>query len=220
MDKKIEKFFLNGNKEKIIGQKENLSSAVIVLFCNYQGEIQILFEKRAAKIVQGGEISFPGGRKDKEDKTYMETALRETYEEIGLIREKISKLKNYGKIFRMTGEVIEVKTGYVENFSFEDLNLNKEEVDRVFLVPLKYFLDTLPKIEKIMVENNPDYVRNGKILKFPARELNLPEKYWTPWGREREVFFYEYDNETIWGITGEIILSLVEEIKKEDKNIK
>jgi 8-oxo-dGTP pyrophosphatase MutT (NUDIX family) len=38
--------------------------------------------------VHGGQIAFPGGKRDPEDETMLDTALREVREELGLIVER------------------------------------------------------------------------------------------------------------------------------------
>lgn len=211
----IEKFLNNQEIENIIiGSERNINSSVLVLFCEVDGEINILFEKRAEDIRQGGEVSFPGGVREKRDRISMETALRETFEEIGIKSERIKNRRKYGTLVIPTGVIVEVNVGYISNFSFEELVINKDEVDKVFLVPLEYFFKNKPIVEKLMVENIPSFNRNGKNINFPAKELGLPSIYCEPWGKERRVFLYPYKGEMIWGITGEIVDSICKNIKK------
>lgn len=45
---------------------------------------------------------------------------------------------------------------------------------------------------------------------FSTSELRLPARYGNPWlGRAREVYFYNYQGEIIWGLTAEIIHEFV-----------
>lgn len=208
----LENFLKNKIEDKIIGQEKKLLFSVMVLFCEIDGKLNLLFEERAMNIAQGGEISFPGGKKEK-DENFTETALRETEEEIGIPKNRIEKVVNYGKLLMPTGQFIEVKLGYIENFSLNEIKLNKDEVERVFLVPLEFLLETEPHIEKVMVQNNPYYENGNKKIVFPSEKLGLPKIYWKPWGKEREVYFYKYKSDVIWGITGEILYSLINDIK-------
>ncbi|MDP0506203.1 MAG: CoA pyrophosphatase [Fusobacterium sp. JB019] len=211
----IEKFLDNEERENIIiGSERNINSSVLVLFCEFEGKVNILFEKRAESISQGGEVSFPGGVKEKRDKVSMETALRETFEEIGIKPERIKRKRKYGTLVIPTGVIIQVNIGYIDNFSFDELDINKDEVDKVFLVPLEYFMKNKPIVEKVMVENIPSFNKNGKNINFPAKELGLPSIYCEPWGKERRVFLYPYEGEMIWGITGEIVDSICKNIQK------
>lgn len=210
----INKFINKNLEEEIVGRERCLNAGVMALFCEVDGEINILFERRANKIAQGGEVSLPGGIKDEEDEDFIETALRETYEEVGIKKERIKYFRKYGKLIIATGVILEITVGYIENFSLDELNINCDEVARVFLVPLKYFLETDPRIEKVTIENNPYVEENGKIKEFPVKELGLPKKYEKTWQtKKRPIYFYMYDGEIIWGMTGEIIYNLSNKIK-------
>ena len=125
MDNKLDKFFKKiDGKDRIIGKEKKLNYSVMVLFCKIEDEINILFEKRAMNIAQGGEISFPGGKIEKEDISCIETALRETFEEIGIKKERITNVTHYGKLLIPTGQLIDVQFGVIENFSYDELKIN------------------------------------------------------------------------------------------------
>lgn len=211
----MKSFFEDKNRSKIIGREACMNSAVLALFCEIEGKIYVLFEKRAMGIRQGGEVSFPGGRRDKNDLSFMETALRETYEEIGLKKERITDVRRYGTLIIPTGVIVEAYIGYVKDFSFEELNINLDEVERVFLVPLDFFFETEPNIEYVTVQNEPFYIdENGEKIEFPAKKWGLPEKYSHTWkGSPRRMLFYLYGGDVIWGITGEIIYSISRELR-------
>jgi len=79
------------NKEKI---KESLplakQSAVLLLLYPHKEETMLTFIKRASyNGTHSGQISFPGGKVELNDKDLYHTALRETHEEIGVCSEKI-----------------------------------------------------------------------------------------------------------------------------------
>ncbi len=212
---RLKDFFKDRGHSRIIGRESLMNSAVMVLFCEIDEKIYILFEKRAEGIRQGSEISFPGGRRDKKDLNFAETALRETYEEIGLSKEKIENVRKYGTLIIPTGVVVEAYIGYVKNFSLNELDLNKDEVEKILLVPLDYFLENEPSIEYVTVQNNPFYIdKEGNKIELNVKRWGLPEKYHQPWkGTPRRLLFYKYDSETIWGITGEIIYSIASSIR-------
>ena len=62
-------------------------AAVAMILRDEGGEAQILMIKRAARDGDpwSGHMAFPGGRMEKEDQSLRETAIRETFEEVGLI---------------------------------------------------------------------------------------------------------------------------------------
>lgn len=213
----MKSFFKDRGHNKIIGREALMNSAVMVLFCEIDGEIFILFEKRAEGIRQGGEVSFPGGKRDFNDANFLETALRETYEEIGLKKERITDIRKYGTIVLPTGIIVESFIGYVKDFSLEELTTNKDEVERIILVPIDYFFETEPDRDFVSVENEPFYIdKNGNKIEFQAKKWGLPEKYTRPWnGRPRRLLFYLYGGDVIWGITGEIIYSISRELRSQ-----
>nr|WP_307775050.1 CoA pyrophosphatase [uncultured Cetobacterium sp.] len=199
--------------EKIIGKERYFNSAVLALVVNIKNEEHILFQKRASNIRQGGDISFPGGKVEKKDRSSLDTALRECYEEIGICREKIDIKGKIGTLIIPSGVLVEAYLGYTNLNSLEELIINKDEVEYCFLIPLSYFKNTTPRIERLQVETKPYVEIDGKIYKFPAEELNLPKMYHKPWkSNPREVFMYLYEDKVIWGITAEIVVELIKYI--------
>lgn len=67
-----------------INQDEYFQSSVLIAFIIQDGEYFLVLEQRSAHISQAGEICFPGGRFDHTlDTTTKDTAIRETWEELG-----------------------------------------------------------------------------------------------------------------------------------------
>ncbi len=71
---------------------EQVPAAVLVaLYESGDGELRVVLTKRRADLRRhAGEISFPGGRRDPEDSTLRDTALREAEEEVGLARSEVT----------------------------------------------------------------------------------------------------------------------------------
>ncbi len=71
---------------------DQVAAAVLVpLYEDPQGDLRVVLTKRRADLRRhAGEISFPGGRRDPEDSSLSETALREAEEEIGLARSDVA----------------------------------------------------------------------------------------------------------------------------------
>ena len=66
---------------------EEVAAAVLVALFERDGEPHVVLTRRRADLRRhAGEISFPGGRRDAEDRDLADTALREAEEEIGLPR--------------------------------------------------------------------------------------------------------------------------------------
>jgi 8-oxo-dGTP pyrophosphatase MutT (NUDIX family) len=67
------------------------AAVLVALYESGDGELRVVLTKRRADLRRhAGEISFPGGRRDPEDITLRDTALREAEEEIGLARSEVT----------------------------------------------------------------------------------------------------------------------------------
>lgn len=70
---------------------ERVPAAVLVPLYAHDGQLRVVLTRRRADLRRhAGEISFPGGRRDPEDATLEDTALREAEEEIGLGRAEVT----------------------------------------------------------------------------------------------------------------------------------
>ena len=194
---------LKDGEKRIIGRNRYITSAVFIAIAKIEEEEYIILEKRALHIRQGGEISFPGGKFDKEDVTTEYTAIRETIEELGIPKDKINLKGKFGILVSPNGIILEVYVGYVDIKNIEELNYNKDEVEKILLVPISFFKENTPRVEKIGMRNIP---------LFSTNELKLPARYGDSWeGRAREVYFYNFQGEMIWGLTAEIIAEFIQE---------
>lgn len=195
-------------KAKVQGRKplpvdvKNRFSVMIPLI-KRDGEIHLLFEKRAFTLRnQPGEISFPGGRIEKGESS-REAAVRETAEEL-LISEREIEIYSEGDfVVNPYAAIIYTFVGEIKK-DFDKISPSEDEVEKVFTVPLSYFLKTRPKSYKInlRVERNKEFpyhlIPNGVNYKFKR-------------GRE-EVLFYEYEDEIIWGFTAKMARRFVENL--------
>lgn len=209
------------DSQRIIGRKKYFNSSVLVCLYEIEGILNFVFQKRSPHIRQGGEISFPGGAfEEDKDRTFLDTAIRETIEEIGIKEDNIEILGKVGTMIIPTGILVEAYMGILHVRSLDDFNINKEEVERLIFIPVDFFRNTEPRVEKIGLTAHPTYLEDGVTKVFPAKELNLPATYHKPWtGRPRSVNFFFYEDETIWGITADIIMEVMDLIG-ELENIK
>lgn len=170
-------------------------AAVLVPMIIKNGQLEILFEVRSAKLTwQPGEVCFPGGKIDKSDATPVDAAVRETMEELGIARDKIAVLGTMDEIISPIGVRLYPTVGYLED---TELYLNDAEVAEVFSVPLSWLLQVEPHTAKMEMGTRP-------LENFPFWLLpNYPDKW-----RKRstyEVLFYQYQSYVIWGLTAYVL---------------
>ena len=131
-----------------------------------------------------GQISFPGGVRDKGDKTLLDTALREAEEEIGLRRKAANILGELDDEITTTSNFI--VTPFLAKISWPyRFKLNKVEVEKIISVPVKALLDK-------------------DCLKPNTEVLN---------GKKVDSFVYHYRGTVIWGATARILNKLLEIIE-------
>jgi len=76
-------------------KKPKIEAAVLIpVYRRDDGELQLVLIRRNKGGVHGGHLAFPGGKHDPQDRSMLDTALRETREEIGLNQEKIEVLEH------------------------------------------------------------------------------------------------------------------------------
>jgi 8-oxo-dGTP pyrophosphatase MutT (NUDIX family) len=198
---------------ELIDKDEYFNAAVLIPFVKIKNKYHLLFEKRAANIRQGGEVSFPGGEFDKEiDKSLEETAIRETMEELRMEKEKIKVIGRLG-ILMVPGVVVNAFIAEVDIENISSVDFDKTEVEKIFPVPVSFFKETPPDTYHINIEAHPFYIdeEGKKIDLLPVEQLKLPPRYSKPWGRfKRKVYVYNYDGEVIWGITAALVKRVVE----------
>ena len=130
-----------------------LIASVIVLLFNFDNKVFVLMTRRSKQLkIHPGEMSFPGGRYEEEDGNLLNTALRETREEIGMNFDESQVNATLPIVRTLTGYVI---TPYViilqERPQVGELS---DEVDEVFEIPLVNLLLTQVKNTEYKEEEN------------------------------------------------------------------
>ena len=130
--------------------------------------------------VHGGQISFPGGKKEPEDENVIQTALREAHEEIGVDSSKVNVIETLTPLFiPVSNMIVTPVIGWIN----EKPVFNHQPEEVVFLIEadLKRLLD--PSIVKL----KPFEIRGETI----------------------EVKYFDYEGNTIWGATAMILHELL-----------
>ena len=197
------------NQPSVLAKDKYFNSAVLVPLLFINDKCHFLFEKRAGNIRQGGEVSFPGGEIDNDlDNNSKDTAIRETTEELGVAAEQVEIIGGMGTLVAPMGITVDPLVGLLNINSIDDLNIDLKEVEKVFTIPVSFFLENKPDTYFINVRAHPYDVDDGgnKIELLPVKKLGLPNRYADPWRKARHrVFIYNTPGEIVWGITAEIV---------------
>jgi len=152
-------------------------SAVLIPVYHKQGEYYILFTKRTERVkVHKGQISFPGGAYEEKDGTLVNTALRESAEEIGLAAEEVELLGELDDFFTIgSGYIMSPFVGAIP-WPYP-LKLDPTEVEEIIEVPISALLD------KGCLSQGTDTI-DGQVV---------------------TTYFYHYRGRVIWGATARIL---------------
>ena len=154
-------------------------AAVLVPVVRRDAGLTILFTQRTDHLYDhAGQISFPGGRTEAHDQSPAATALRETFEEIGLPPSHVEVLGLLPEYTTVTGYHVTPVVGLVSSPPI--LRLDAFEVAEAFEVPLKFFLD-------------------------PGNHQRNTLQYQ---GRTRHYYAMPFEQRYIWGATAGMLMNL------------
>ena len=156
-------------------------AAVLVPLVDHAGGMSVLLTQRTAHLsAHAGQISFPGGRIEEDDPDAVAAALRETEEEVGLMRDRVSVIGRLDTYVTGTGFEITPIVGIVAPpFA---LAIDPFEVAEAFEVPLAFILDR----------------RNHQRIERAVGALS------------RSFFVLPFEGRNIWGATAGILVNLAE----------
>ena len=170
------------SNRSILGYSE--ASILVIFINNYdKNESYILLTQRKNNLRKhAGQIAFPGGRKEIEDKTLLETVVRETEEEISLSRENYDIIGHFPKFYTGTGYVVTPYIALMKELSnWKNLiKPNADEVKKIFI----------PKSKELLM---PEY----HIREKPPIKSSM-SMTWR----------INYQNENIWGLTARVLVTL------------
>jgi 8-oxo-dGTP pyrophosphatase MutT (NUDIX family) len=163
-------------------------AAVLVPLIHRADDVNVLLTQRTAHLNDHpSQVSFPGGRVEGGDENRVETALRETQEEIGLARERIEIIGALPDYEMPSGFRISPVIGWIEP-PFE-LKLDPFEVAEAFEVPLSFVLD-------------------------PA---NHQRRSYHFNGRHRDYLAMPYHGRYIWGATAGMLYDLYRQLADDPR---
>lgn len=196
---------LNALRRRFDGREPGLMGArnefaVLCPLVERPDGLHLLFEVRAANLKQGGEVCFPGGRKEIGE-TFIECALRETEEELAIPREEITLIGTPDFISNANGFLLRPVLGLVSEVGMAALKPSAAEVSETFTVPLSFFRNTEPEI--YFYDLLPHVQED-----FPYERVGISKDY--RWARNHvEVPVWYWKNHVVWGLTARIIRNLI-----------
>jgi len=177
-----------GNYQKRKNIDAGLTPSAVLLPIYYKEEqIYILFTQRSNLVLHHkGQICFPGGNYEHSDTSLLQTALRETEEEIGLKAEDVEILGELDDInTTSSGYAISPFIALIPHpYQFK---INPQEITRMFSVPLSKLMD-------------------NTTLKYG---------YTGHEDQQHASFYYEYGEHIIWGVTARILCQFLGLLKPE-----
>jgi 8-oxo-dGTP pyrophosphatase MutT (NUDIX family) len=163
--------------------KVRKTAAVSVIFRMTGGKEEVLMIQRAERVGDpwSGQVAFPGGRVDSADGSFMEAAVRETEEEVGVRLGQSSRFLGYMEGVNARNRDVTVVPSVFELTGEATPTLSRE-VASTFWLPLA---------ELLVKENRSVYVleRDGKRVGLPS---------------------FVYQGLVIWGLTERILSAIVE----------
>ncbi len=171
------KTILASRKRMTLEDAHHRPAAILLLLLRKDNDYHVLFTRRTEKLTHHkGQISFPGGACHGSDRTPLDTALRESQEEIGLAPGDVTVLGalddtlTFVSNYRITPFVGAIKWPY-------GFRLNTAEAAELITIPLEALRD----------------------------KMNFREETWVEEGIPVTVPFYTYRGRVIWGATARIL---------------
>jgi 8-oxo-dGTP pyrophosphatase MutT (NUDIX family) len=168
------------------------AAVLIPVYRSNDGELHIVMILRNPGGVHGGQIAFPGGKRDPEDETMVDTALREVREELGLIVTKDAVIAELPmEQTRTTGYRV---FPYLARIAVPDQwQIAEREIVEILDV-------------KLTDLTRPD-AHDKMIGRFPN------------WHRSEEIPFYRIGGHRLWGLSYRILRPVIARLVAGEWNV-
>jgi 8-oxo-dGTP pyrophosphatase MutT (NUDIX family) len=142
-------------------------AAVLIPLARVNDDWHVLYTRRTNFVDHHkGQVSFPGGRTDPDDVSSKATALRETFEEIGIQPEDVQILGALGEYLTVSNYLV---TPFVGFFPWPyTFTIHTPEVERVFTIPLDWLADPSHRQDMVRMETGRGFITylpyDGELL--------------------------------------------------------
>lgn len=170
----------------LISEKTGKASAVLIVLYQFSDRIRTVFIKRAEyNGIHSGQVGLPGGMYKQTDKTLLNTALRETWEETGISENQVNIAGSLTSLYiPVSGITVYPYVGYCRDKPV--MTPDPAEVKYLIEVAVDELLD--PVNQKL------------KIMHIGDSDIEIP--------------YFDINGEHIWGATAMIMAEFLEVIKK------
>jgi 8-oxo-dGTP pyrophosphatase MutT (NUDIX family) len=158
-------------------------AAVLMAIFERRGEPHFLLTRRTNEVsTHKGQISFPGGMR-LNGESLQQTALRETFEEVGIEDCRVEILGRFHDYLSINGDLVAPFPGFIDG-TFTVIR-QTSEVAEVIPVPFSIFAD-------------PGRLRTERMFRS---------------GTMMDIYFFRYEPHEIWGLTARIIKDFLEALQ-------
>lgn len=159
------------------------AAVLLPLYDNGGGDIHVLFTRRSELVEHHkGQISFPGGAFDDTDPDLRFTAVRETWEEIGVAMDHVEVLGQLDEMITISNFLVRPFVGRILEPGPYPFVHSEVEVAEILEVPLPHLMDA----------------------------ANVVTEMRTYQGREMMAYSYRWRDHLIWGATARILHEFLE----------
>ena len=151
--KQLEERMVSYEAKSLHGFQSCPEASVLVAVTDNEKKPEIIFTLRSKHLTtHGGEVAFPGGKRDDSDENLLETALRESFEEIHLPSHQVKVLGSLDQTLSRFEILVTPFVGIVP--ADVELKPQLSELDVIFKVPIEYFLTCSPqRMDKISIRH-------------------------------------------------------------------
>jgi 8-oxo-dGTP pyrophosphatase MutT (NUDIX family) len=170
--------------------RQRKAAAILIPLVLRHASLHVIYTRRSDRLSShSGQVAFPGGRFDRRDPDLRATALRETYEEVGIAVHSVEVLGSFEGRETRASEIFVTPFVGIVHVPFA-MRPDPKEVAEIFEVPLA-------ALEDRRYRGHHDWTHDGVPARLPA---------------------ILYKGQTIWGLTYELTLRFLELSRRAERS--